>query len=50
VHADVPDEELITGYYKVGTNELSIVRAMIDIVRLIECEYGVDLSDRNRRR
>jgi hypothetical protein len=50
VHADVPDEELITGYYKVGTNELSIVRAMIDIVRLIECEYGVDLSDRNRKR
>lgn len=50
VPATIAAKELISGYYKVGNNELSIIRSLIDIVRLIEREYGVDLSDRNRKK
>lgn len=48
VPPDLTESELITGYYQVGRNELAIMRSLVDIVRLIEREYGVDLSDSNR--
>mgnify|MGYP003143755807 CR=1 FL=1 len=45
VPSDMPAEQLITGHYKVGSNELSVVRAVLDAIELIERRYGVDLGD-----
>lgn len=44
----IPAEELITGLYKFGANELGVVRAIFDIIELIEKRYGVDLRDVKR--
>lgn len=48
IDREISEEELITGFYKVGANEMSVVRALVKIVRMIEKEYGVDLRDQNR--
>lgn len=39
----IASEILITGHYKVGANELNIYRALIEIVDLLEAEYGLKL-------
>jgi hypothetical protein len=46
---DISAEALVSGFYKFGSNELSIMRALVDVVHMIEREYGVDLSDDKRR-
>ena len=46
---DISAEALVSGFYKFGTTELSIMRALVDVVRMIEREYGIDLSDDKRR-
>ena len=45
-HVDpaLPSETIMTGIYKVGANELSIMRALDQIVSLLERRYGLDLS------
>lgn len=37
--ADLEHDELITGHYKFGANELSIYRALMKIVDMLETEY-----------
>ena len=37
-------EELITGFYKFGANDLAIVRALAKVVDMLEEEYGVTLT------
>ena len=39
---DLNHEELVTGYYKFGANELSIYRALMLIVDMLEAEYGFE--------
>lgn len=41
-------EELVTGYYKFGANELSIYRALVHVVDMLEAEYGLKI-DRTTR-
>ncbi|BBF79935.1 hypothetical protein [Asticcacaulis excentricus] len=38
--AALTHEELITGYYKFGANELSIYRALMQVIEMLESEYG----------
>lgn len=38
--ADLEHEELVTGHYKFGANELSIYRALLKVVDMLEAEYG----------
>lgn len=38
---DLLAEELVTGHYKFGANELSIYRALIKIVDMLESDYGL---------
>ncbi len=38
---DLKPEELITGYYHFGANELSIYRALIKIIDILKAEYGL---------
>ncbi|MGX1260001.1 hypothetical protein [Sinorhizobium fredii] len=40
---DLLAEELVTGHYKFGANELSIYRALIKIVDMLETEYGLNV-------
>lgn len=42
---DLEHEELVTGYYKFGANELSIYRALVRIVDMLKAEYGLKLPD-----
>lgn len=43
-HQDtVPPESLITGHYKVGANELNIYRALVQIVDMLQADYGLQL-------
>jgi hypothetical protein len=37
--ADLAHEELVTGYYKFGANELNIYRALVRIIDMLEAEY-----------
>jgi hypothetical protein len=37
--ADLEHDELVTGHYKFGANELSIYRALMKIVNMLETEY-----------
>ena len=39
-YSDLAHEELVTGYYKFGANELSIYRALMQIIDMLETEYG----------
>lgn len=40
--SDLSHEELVTGYYKFGANELSIYRALVRIIDMLEAEYGFE--------
>lgn len=40
--ADLAHEELVTGYYKFGANELSVYRALVRIIDMLEAEYGFE--------
>ena len=42
---DLEHEELVTGYYKFGANELSIYRALVRIVDMLRADYGLELPD-----
>ncbi len=42
--ADLEPEELITGHYKFGANELNIFRALVRIVDLLEAEYDFKIA------
>lgn len=37
---DLQHEELVTGHYKFGANELSIYRALIRVIDMLEVDYG----------
>jgi hypothetical protein len=37
---DLQHEELVTGHYKFGANELSIYRALIRVIDMLEADYG----------
>lgn len=43
VTKDIPSEELITGYYPFGANELSIYRALHKVLKHLERNYGFKL-------
>lgn len=38
---DLQPEELITGHYRFGANELSIYRALVKIIDMLEADYGL---------
>ncbi|MES2001890.1 MAG: hypothetical protein V4444_06230 [Pseudomonadota bacterium] len=38
---DLQPEELVTGHYKFGANELSIFRALVKVIDMLEAEYGL---------
>lgn len=40
--ADLPAEQLITGHYRFGANELGIYRALIKIVDMLQRDFGFD--------
>ncbi len=40
--ADLAHEELITGYYRFGANELNIYRSLMRIIDLLEAEFGFE--------
>lgn len=40
---ELADEELLTGQYRFGANELGIFRALVKIVRVLKEEYGLDV-------
>ncbi|WP_265517925.1 hypothetical protein [Nitratireductor luteus] len=48
VPADLASEVLVTGWYQFGSNELSIFRALVKIVDMIERDYGVKLAAAKR--
>jgi hypothetical protein len=41
---DLQPEALITGHYKFGANELSIYRALVRIVDMLEADYGLKIA------
>lgn len=41
VSPDIPSEELITGYYAFGANELNIYRALLKVVLHLRDKYGL---------
>lgn len=43
VTKDIPSEDLITGYYPFGANELSIYRALHKVLKHLEKNYGFQL-------
>lgn len=45
VPGDIAPEVLMTGRYQFGSNELSIFRALVKIVEMIESDYGIRLAD-----
>lgn len=40
---DLQPEELVTGHYRFGANELNIYRALIKIIDMLEGDYGLKL-------
>ena len=40
---DLTAEELITGHYRFGANELGVMRALVRIVEMLRDEYGLVL-------
>lgn len=40
---DLECEDLATGHYKFGANELSVYRALIKIIDMLEADYGLDV-------
>ncbi len=43
VSPDIPSEELITGYYAFGANELNIYRALFKVVSHLRERYGLNV-------
>lgn len=43
VSSDIPSEELITGYYAFGANELNIYRALFKVVSHLRERYGLKI-------
>ncbi|WP_273203488.1 hypothetical protein [Marinobacter subterrani] len=43
VPRDIPAEQLITGYYPFGANELNIYRALHKVLKYLEAEHGLKL-------
>lgn len=43
VPKDIPAEQLITGYYPFGANELNIYRALHKVLKYLEAEHGLKL-------
>ena len=41
---DLQAEELVTGHYRFGANELSIYRALVKIIDMLEADYGLKVS------
>ncbi|MFL0587191.1 hypothetical protein [uncultured Sphingomonas sp.] len=41
---DLAAEELITGHYKFGANDLSVYRALMKIIDMLETDYRLDLA------
>lgn len=50
VPAEIAPEALISGWYQFGSNELSIFRALMKIIEMIESDYGVRLADENLKK
>lgn len=48
VTSDIPSEELITGYYPFGANELSIYRALHKVLKYLEKNHGLQLPKHNK--
>ncbi|MCU7873574.1 MAG: hypothetical protein KZQ91_12605 [Candidatus Thiodiazotropha sp. (ex Lucinoma borealis)] len=48
VTKDIPSEELITGYYPFGANELNIYRALHKALKYLEKNYGLKLPKGNK--
>lgn len=48
--ADLSAEDLITGHYRFGANELSVYRALMKIIDMLEKEYRLDLGGQETRR
>ncbi|MCW5237686.1 hypothetical protein [Verminephrobacter eiseniae] len=40
---DLPPEVLITGHYEFGANRLGIYRALVDIIYMLEADYGLKI-------
>jgi hypothetical protein len=40
---DLQAEELVTGHYKFGANELSIYRALVKVIDMLEADYGLQV-------
>lgn len=40
----IPTSSLITGYYAFGANSLAIIKALAEIIELLEREYGLKLD------
>lgn len=40
---DLQPEELVTGHYRFGANELSIYRALVKIIDMLEANYGLKI-------
>lgn len=40
---DLQAEELVTGHYRFGANELSIFRALVKIIDMLEAEHGLKI-------
>lgn len=43
VPQDIPSEQLISGYYPFGANELNIYRALHKVLKYLEAEHGLKL-------
>jgi hypothetical protein len=48
VKKDIPSEELITGYYPFGANELNIYRALHKVLKHLEMNYGFKIPKHNK--
>lgn len=42
---DLAAEELITGHYRFGANELGVMRALVRVIEMLKDEYGLVLPD-----
>lgn len=50
VAADIDSEVLMTGRYQFGSNELGIFRALVKVVETLERDYGIRITDANRKK
>jgi hypothetical protein len=48
IDSALPPETVITGSYRMGANELGIMRALDKVLSHLESHYGLDLSRRRR--